>query len=65
MHVRLVTGVPEDRVARRIEDAVQGESELDGAEVGPEVTAVVGDGLNDEVADLSGQDVEFGVRQSP
>ena len=63
MHVRLVPGVPEDRVGGRFEDAVQGERQLDGAEVGSEVAAVLGDGGDDEVADLAGQLVELGVAQ--
>ena len=39
VHVGLVTGVPDDRVARRVEYAVQRDRELDDAEVRSEVTA--------------------------
>ena len=59
--VRLVAGVPEDRVGRRVEHPVQGERELDRTEVRAEVAGVVGHGGDDEVADLAGQFVEFVV----
>ena len=45
--------------------AVQGQRQLDGAEIGPEMPTGFGDRLNDEVADLAGQLVELGVAQSP
>ena len=48
---------------RRVEHPVQGERQLDRAEVGAEVTAVLGDGGDDEVADLAGQLVEVLVGQ--
>ena len=53
--VGLVAGVPQDRVGRRFEHPVQRERQLDGAEVGAEVSAALGDGVDDEVADLAGQ----------
>ena len=55
MHVGLVAGVPQQGVARRLEHAVQGERQLDRAEVGTEVAAALGDRGDDEVTDLSGQ----------
>ena len=39
VHVGLVAGVEDDRVPRRVEDAVQRDGELDDAEVGAEVAA--------------------------
>ena len=64
VHVGLVAGVPQDRVLRRLEHAVQGERQLDRAEVRAEVPGVLGDGFDDEVADLAGQSVDLGVRQA-
>ena len=40
VHVRLVAGVPQDGVGGRLEHAVQGQRQLDRAEVGAEVAAV-------------------------
>ncbi len=44
---------------------MQGQRQLDRAEVGPEVAAGLGDRLDDEVADLAGQFVELRVAQRP
>ena len=41
--VGLVADVPDELVARRVEDVVQGDGELDRAEAGAEVAAVLGD----------------------
>ena len=62
--VRLVAGVPEDRILRGLEHSVQGERQFDGAEVRTEVSGVLGHGFDDEVADLAGQRVDLGVRQA-
>ena len=59
--VGLVAGVPEDGVARRLEHAVQGQRQLDGAEVGAEVAAGLGDGRDDEVTDLTAQLGQFRI----
>ena len=64
VHVRLVAGVPEDRVGRRLEHAVQRQRQLDRAEIGSEVSGVLGDRFDDHVADLAGQFVELLVRQT-
>ena len=61
VHVGLVAGVPDDGVGRRVEHPVQRQRQLDGAEVGPEVAAGLGHGLDDEVADLAGEIVQLGV----
>ena len=63
--VGLVAGVPEEQVARRVEHPVQGECELHGAEVGAEVAAGPGDGVDDELADLDGEGRELGVGEPP
>ena len=64
--VGLVAGVPQEDVARRVEHPVQGERELDGAEVGAEV-AVAGalDGVDDELAELLGQLVQLRSGERP
>ena len=60
-----VAGVPQDHVARRVEDAVQGDGELDDAEVRPEVAAALGDRADHDVADLTGELVELLEREPP
>ena len=57
--VGLVAGVPQEDVAGRVEHPVQGEGELDDAEVGAEVATVLGDRVDDELADLEGEDVQL------
>ena len=46
--VGLVAGVPQDDVAGRVEHPMEGERELDDAEVRSEVPAALGDGIDDE-----------------
>jgi hypothetical protein len=53
--VGLVTRVPEDPVARRVEDPVQGERHLDDTEVGAEVATGARDLRHQKVADLRRQ----------
>ena len=51
-----VAGVPQDAVVGGVEHPVEGQGELDDAQVGAEVAAAgAGDGAHDEVADLLGQ----------
>ncbi len=52
MHVRLVPRVPHDGVARRLEDSVDSERELDDPEVRAEVTARLRNLRHEESADL-------------
>ena len=59
--VRLVAGVPEDHVGRRVEHPVEGEGELDRTEVRAEVAGVVGHRGDDEVTDLAGEFVELRI----
>src|SRR5919108_510672 len=57
--VGLVAGVPDDPVGRRVEGAVQGDGQLDHAEVGAEVAAAGGDRPDEEVPDLGRQLAEL------
>ena len=61
--VRLVAGIPQNRVGGRLEHTVQGQCQLDGAEVAAEMTGVFGDRLHDEVAYLAGEVVQLRVAQ--
>ena len=54
VRVGLVADVPEDLVARRVEQRVQRDGELAGAEVGAEVPADLADRVDDVLADLLG-----------
>ena len=66
VHVRLVPGVPDDRVARGVEDAVQGQGELDGTQVGAEMAMARGlDGVDDQRAELLGQLVQLRLGERP
>ena len=53
--VGLVAYVKEDLVVGRIEDRMQGQSELDHAEIGAEMAAGFGESLNEEFADFVGE----------
>ena len=59
VHVGLVPGVEDDPVARRVEDPVDRDGELDDAEVRTEVPAGAGAHGDQTVADLAGQHVEL------
>ena len=61
--VALVGGVEDDAVARRVEDAVQGDRGLDDAEVRPEVAAGGAHALDDGGAALRGELVELVERE--
>ena len=51
--------VPHDAVARRVEDAVERDGELDDPEVGPEMSSGPGDRGDDGLADLLGEPTEL------
>ena len=53
--VGLVAGVPQQHVAGRVEGPVEGQGQLDHAEVGAEVAAGGGDRVDDELPDLLGE----------
>ena len=54
VRVGLVADVPEDLVGRRLEQRVQRDRDLAGAEVGAEVAADLADRVDDQLADLLG-----------
>ena len=54
MRVGLVADVPEDLVRRGVEQRVQRDGDLAGAEVGAEVAADLADGVDQQLADLLG-----------
>ena len=53
--VRLMAGVPHDAIARRLEQSVQGDGQLDDAKRRSEVAARAGHRPDDRVADLDGK----------
>ena len=55
VRVGLVAGVPHDPIARRLEQPVERDRQLDDPERRAEVTAGVRHGRDDRVADLDGQ----------
>ena len=55
VRVGLVAGVPDDRLARRLEEPVEGERDLDDAERRAEMAAGLRDGRDDRLADLLGE----------
>ena len=61
--VGLVARVPQDDVAGRVEHAVQGQGQLDGAEIGAQVATVDGDAVDDAGPDLLGQLCQLRLRQ--
>ena len=64
VRVRLVTRVPHDPVARRLEEAVEREGDLDDAQRGAEVAAGDGDGPDDRLAQLGGELLELWLGQA-
>ena len=64
VRVGLVAGVPDDPVARRLEQPMEGDRQLDDAERAAEVAAGRGDGLDDRLADLGGELFELGLGQA-
>ena len=63
VRIRLVAGVPDDPVARRLEQPVERDRQLDDAEAAAEMAAGRGDGRDDRLADLGGEPVELGRGQ--
>ena len=64
VRVGLVAGVPDDPVARRLEQSMQRDRQLDDAERRAEVAAGLGDGPDDRLADLGGELGELGFGQA-
>ena len=52
VRIGLVADVPEDLVRGRVEDVVEGQRQLDGAQVGRQVPPGLGHGPDDQLADL-------------
>ena len=52
VRVGLMTNVPEDLVARGVQQRVQGNRDLTGAEIGAEMASDLPDGVDDVLADL-------------
>ena len=63
VRVGLVADVPEDLVARRVEQRVQRDRDLAGPEVGAEVAADLADRVDDVLADLLRDLLELVVGQ--
>ena len=61
VRVGLVAGVPDDPVARRLEQPMERDRELDDAERGAEVAAGLGDRRDDRLADLRRELGELGL----
>ncbi len=59
MRIGLVADVPEDLVARGVEQRMQRDGQLAGAEVGAEVPADLADGVDDVLAHLLGELVQL------
>ena len=65
VRVGLVADVPEDLVARAVEERMQGDGQLAGAEVGAEVPADLADRLDDQLAHLLGDLHQLVVATGP
>ncbi len=59
VHVGLMARVPDDAVARQIEDRLESHGQLDDAQAGAEVTSLLRHDLDHELADLVAQALEF------
>ena len=62
--VGLVPHVPDDLVARALQDAVQSDGELDDPQARCEVTARLADARDDELADLVTEQSELALREA-
>src|SRR6188768_2293122 len=65
VRIGLVAGVPDDPVARRLEQAVERDGDLDHAQRRSEMTARPGHGLDDGLADLDRQLGELELVEAP
>jgi hypothetical protein len=63
VRIGLVPDIPDDAVARGVEHVVQGDRQLDGAEVGRQVAAGPGHRVEQELAQFVGQRGQLGARQ--
>ena len=65
MGVGLVARVPHDLVARRLEDPMQGDRNLDDTERGSQMAARLGDGGDDVLSDLGRKASQLFVAEAP
>src|SRR5262249_60340860 len=65
VRIRLVAGVPDDPVDRRVEEPVECDRQLDDAEAAAEVAAGRRDRGDDRLADLGSEAVELVCREGP
>src|SRR5262249_19757028 len=65
VRICLVANVPEDLVARGVEQAVEGDGQLAGAEVGAEMPADLTDRVDDQLPRLLGELLELVVGELP
>ena len=63
MRIGLVPDVPQDLVARGVEQAVDRDGELARAEIGPEMAADLTDRVDDQLADVLRHALQLDVRQ--
>src|SRR5262249_18262746 len=61
VRIRLMTGIPDDAVARRFEQSVERDRELDDTQRGAEMAPGLGDGRDDGRADIGGELRELGL----
>ena len=59
MHIALMAYVPDDTILRRIEDPVQRHGQLHDAQIGGQVSTVLGYGADDRLAQLSAEGLEL------
>ncbi len=64
VRVGLVAHVPHQAVVRRVKHAVQGDRQLNGAQIGTQVTAGLGHAVENVVAQFVGQWLELVARQA-
>jgi len=64
VRVGLVASVPDDPVARRLEETMEGDRQLDDAERAAEVPTRGRDGRDDRLADLGGELFELCLGQA-
>ncbi len=65
VRIGLMADVPENLVGRRVEQAVQGDGQLAGAEVGAEVAADLADRVDDQLTHLLRDSLELVVGELP
>ena len=65
VRIRLVAGIEDDLIARRVEDIVQSQGQLDDAEVPAKVASDLRDNLDDAMANLFRKLVELTAAERP